>query len=35
MILKLIVRFNYTKPPFSRLFQVANVDYPRDHIYGL
>ncbi len=32
MILKLIVRFNDTKPPISRLFQVANVDYLKDDI---
>jgi hypothetical protein len=30
--LKLIVRFVDTKPPFSILFQVANVDYPKDDI---
>lgn len=32
MILKLIVRFHSNKQPFSRLFQIANVDYAKDDL---
>jgi hypothetical protein len=32
MILNLVVRHSSNKPPFSKLFQIASVDYKKDDI---